>query len=981
MSSLRFGIVLLLFGGWVGYGAQDDRTWDFEDGLKGWSFAPGTCAVVVEPGNPGNHVLRITATKAHHTQFLLDELPGKNGFLLSFRVRVLKWTGAPPTVYAYGRLDGGMMRALGMSQRSSYTFCWYGKKESNPRLGGAGIGYGTKGRWVRVKIACIGDRMLAKVWADGSAEPAWQSEGRDPRDLGGRCGLGLWTSPTTPSTAEALYDDIRFVALTPERMKAFGIRLGPRPGLRPAEVPASGGVFRVAGRTGLATARMAVAFDDLTGELTNVVDLATGREFVAREPKRPLFGVRLTRPHAGESLALSSRDFRRVAIRRVGGGPGLSIEFRDHIALPVSASVAIRPEPGGGVRLQFALQNPTEWSVASVAFPRMPAPAVLGDDDADDALLMPWGGGSVLLSPGRRTQQRSADYPGSAFAQFFAYYDRTAGLYTAMTDSQGHCKVFRLECVKDALVAVNLEHRFPELPGRDIRIPYDIVLRTFTGDWRDAAAIYKQWAEQQPWCAKKLTERDDIPPFLKEGAGIIIAPITTANVRARSVGENLEKLPDLMDAYRKRTDLAHMVFVPYGWENRGTWAGINYFPTVPSDEAWVKVNAELKRRGHRTAFLTSGYWWVVKRKKTGNGPAFDDTADFERRKGMCVQKADGTVWTVNWYDRVKQFGSWRGLSAALCHGSSEARNTMKDIFLNVAGLGVPLVSFDQEIGGRQAAPCYSRSHGHPPGYGKWMWTAFRDVCKEILGAGKPLQPELGLFLENVSELAVPYMSTYWSRQFGVIDVGATGGRGIGLFSYLYHEYVTAIGAALVQGQGARGVGPDPGVRRYAFANNLVRGLIPGPFMHFVPLAGGAPWQRDIASAYFSYCRPYRHFPEYLLLGKTIPPPAVECAAVKLYFYRRDGKNGKPLKKGGIPVSRIPLSLPAVTAGAFEAADGSVGVFLVNTTTEPQQAVVALPPERRVTMYSATREVLRGATTGDHLSLKLEPVGVRILLWE
>ncbi len=127
----------------------------------------------------------------------------------------------------------------------------------------------------------------------------------------------------------------------------------------------------------------------------------------------------------------------------------------------------------------------------------------------------------------------------------------------------------------------------------------------------------------------------------------------------------MENLPDMMDAHRKKTGLKHMVFVPYGWEGRSMWAGINDFPTIPSDEAWVKVNAELKRRGHRTAFLTSGYWWVVKRKKTGNGPAFDDAADFERRKGMCVQKADGAPWTVDWYDRTKQFGSWRGLSAAL----------------------------------------------------------------------------------------------------------------------------------------------------------------------------------------------------------------------------------------------------------------------------------------------------------------------------
>ena len=104
---------------------------------------------------------------------------------------------------------------------------------------------------------------------------------------------------------------------------------------------------------------------------------------------------------------------------------------------------------------------------------------------------------------------------------------------------------------------------------------------------------------------------------------------------------------------------------------------------------------------------------------------------------------------------------------------------MKQIFLRIASLGVSLISFDQEIGGGQNAPCYSRTHGHPPGYGNWMWTDFRDLCAEILRDGKPVEPELGLFLENVSELAIPYMATYWSRQFGEVGVGAADARRVG----------------------------------------------------------------------------------------------------------------------------------------------------------------------------------------------------------
>ncbi len=957
--------------------AAQERAWDFEsdaDGLRSENTASG---IIAEPGNPANHVFQIVATQAHHTRLTVEGSETLRNFVMRFRVKVLEWTGAAPTAYAYGAVGKGGMRILGLGRDGGGLSCWYGRQEQNPQLGRVGIGYGEPSqRWTHVQIACYDGYILAKAWPEGQPEPYWQAEGRDPRNIQGLIGVGLWTSPRTPSTAKAIYDDLRVTPIGKADLQRFGIRIGPRPALAAADVPKTPGVFRVSGRTGLSTGAAAIAFDNETGEITNFVDLRTGRELVAREPKEALFDIRLTQPYAGRQTTLSSRDFRRVKVAQREGR--IAITFSQHPALPivVTATAEVR---GDATRLGIKVTNPTDWCIASLLYPKWPAPPKLGDDATNDALVMPWHSGGVLPAPGSTWQNRTVDYPGGMFAQFVAYCGGEAGLYMAMDDSAGHCKRVHLRCTPGEYVRVTFEHQLPEVPRQDVELPYRVVLRTFQGDWRDAAAIYKQWAEQQPWCAKKLAERDDIPQFLKDGAGIVIAGMWRKEGRARLFGPNMEKLPDMMDAYRKKTGLKHMVFVPYGWEGRGTWAGINYFPTIPSDEAWVKVNAELKRRGHRTAFLTSGFWWVVKRKATSSGPAFDDTADFERRKGMCVQKTDGAPWTVDRYDRTKQFGSWRGLSAKLCHGSPEARSTMKEIFINVAKLGVPLVSFDQEIGGAQRTPCYSRSHAHPPGMGAWQWTGFRDLCADILREGKPVQPELGLFLENVSELAIPYMATYWSRQFGVVDVGAGGGRGIGLFSYLYHEYVTAIGAACVQGQGYHGARPHPGLRRYAFANNLVRGLIPGPFMHEVPLRGGDKWRREVASAFFSYCRPYKHFPEYLLLGKTVRPLSIECADAELYYWVRDSKTGKPRRKGGPPLAKRPLVLPAVTTGSFEAADGSVAAFVVNTTREPQAATVLVPKGRRVTVYAADRSGARELASTGRVALSLEPLGVRVLV--
>lgn len=962
--------------------AAPGRLWQFPGGLDAWQQPAGKCGVVTDPDDPRNHVYQIDTTKPHHTQLILRGSEATPDFVASLRFRVISFTGAEPNVYVYGRLAKGGFRGLVVHGSRAGVFCYFGQGRQNPTLGSVMLGKeGTKQGWVHAKLACFGDFVAAKVWLDGRREPRWQVTGRCPGQARGRFAVGVWTSPRTPSRATVQFDDLRFKPLTEEDLDAEGLQVSPRPPLDLRRVPKAGGRFETPALIGLATKATVVAFNRKTGDLAHVVDRASGREFVSPIVGRPLFSLRLTRPYAGESQQTTAADFRRVETRSAGSR-GVELRFSEHAFLPLRVAVQAEAEEDGSVSLRWNAGNDSNYAMAGIAFPQMAFPAKLGENPDDDRLILPWADGSVLFAPGTLSQSRSGLYPGSAFTQFTAFFDPTAGLYLAALDSAGHCKRWTLRTARGVSVEMSLSHLRPETPRREVSLPYPVVLATFHGDWRTAADRYKRWAVRQPWCAKKLADRDDVPPFLKEGAGVLIAGIRNRAGRSPAVSPNFERLPELTAAYRRRTGLAHIIFVPYGWENRGTWAGINYFPAFPSNEAWIRINAELKAQGDRTAFLTSGFWWVIKRRRTYNGPAFDDTAAFKRREGMVIHRADGSPFLVDHYDRVGRSGDWRGLSAKLCHGSREARRTMRDVFLNVARLGVSLVSFDQEIGGGQLVPCYSKDHGHPPGYGTWMWADFRDLCAEILRRGKPIQPELGLFMENVSEQAIPYMATYWSRQFGEVDHGAVGARGVGLFSYLYHEYTTAIGAACVQGQGVTGTRPSPQLRRQVLANNLVRGLIPGPFLRSVPLTPTSKWQKEIAPAFFSYCRPYAHFPEYLLLGATRRPPKVDCHPVEAWFYRR-APNGKPLRTGGPKVRKVTVSLPAVAAGSFEANDGSAATVLVNTTLSPQEATVTVPQGvESVVLYDADRTVHRREKPAAHVrrvKVALEPLGTRVLV--
>ncbi|MFA6564593.1 MAG: DUF6259 domain-containing protein [Verrucomicrobiia bacterium] len=957
--------------------ASADR-WDFENNAAGWREPAGS-GIVAEPSAPANHAYQIVATQPHHTQLRLNGSETSPDFVVSARFKVLSFEGEPPVVYFYGRLTTGFV-AISVARNKASGMAYSGPKGDNPHFGGTAIP--AHEGWVNVKFACWKDRFYAKLWPQDAREPRWQIHGETTGHDKGGFAVGVWASPQKPSSARVLFDDITFQPLTDEDAPTLQLSAAKRPTLDPARVSPKDGVVETASDIGLATASMLVAFDRASGELTHIVHRSSGREFVSPRESRPLFGISLTKPRQGKTTELSANDFRKAAAVKTGAGR-VELSFSDHPSLPITARVTATAGADGFVRLRIAVANKTDWAVARIAFPQFAAPAALGGDAADDRLLLPLShsDGSVIEAPGLLSQTRVAMYPESAFTQFAALYDSKAGLYLATHDPDGHCKELGVRSTKNQFVEIPLAHLLPEQPGRDVSLPYEVVLGAFSGDWRDAANIYKQWAKRQPWCGKKLAQRDDIPQFLKDGAGIIIAGIQNPKGYNGFLGDNLERLPQLMSDYRKRTGLAHMVFVPYGWENRGTWAGIHYFPAVPSDEAWRGANAALRAQDDRVAMLTSGFWWVVKRKETSNGPAFDDSADFERRKEMVIRNANGSLFTADFYERTKEQASWRGLSVKLCHGSAEARKTMLEIFLNTARLGTPLVSFDQEIGGGQHQPCYSETHGHPPGYGNWMWTSFRDLCADILRQGKPIQPELGLFMENVSELAIPYMATYWSRQFGEVDHGATGARGVGLFSYLYHEYVTAIGAACVQGQGPLGTRGSPDLRCHILANNLTRGLIPGPFIQDVPLEPvNDKWKSPVAEAYFAFCKPYARFPEYLLLGETRRPPRVECTDHEVWFYRQDSR-GQSLKPGGPKVVKTTLKLPVVTAGSFAAADGSVGTVIVNATSQAQTATVRLNgPARRATLFRTDRtEEKRWERSPDKVEVRLEPFGTRCLV--
>lgn len=195
--------------------------------------------------------------------------------------------------------------------------------------------------------------------------------------------------------------------------------------------------------------------------------------------------------------------------------------------------------------------------------------------------------------------------------------------------------------------------------------------------------------------------------------------------------------------------------------------------------------------------------------------------------------------------------------------------------------------------------------------------------------------------EQTSELAIQLSGTYWSRQFTVIDFPVFNARGIGLFSYLYHEYVTAMGAAVVQGQGLMGKQPDYLMRTTALANTLVRGLIAVPFAADVE-SNDTAWHRNCSAAFFSYAAVPKYFKEWLVFGATIPPPEIASRNLSTWLWRGEAAN--PFHYN--------TTVPAVVAGAFANRGGNQGIVLASVSPTAQSATVTLPPFNRLPPFAA-----------------------------
>ena len=697
-----------------------------------------------------------------------------------------------------------------------------------------------------------------------------------------------------------------------------------------------------------------------TGGLAGLIDVKTGRNYIIKRNGTgvPLF--RLTCSEIRDGVVLpgeikfSSLLAQEITYKKINEEIRFYFSRIDGMDLNAECTVCLKENPALSY-WRIKITNNTDYAIKLIEYPVIHAVIQLGDSIDDDRILLPKQDGYLLGNPllmewegdapERRYNQRY-DYPGEGrefpagiSAQLLAYYDEEGGMYLAVHDSEGHAKMLGPVWIRgDSYDILDFTpvHRIPEYPRNDYTSPYDTVIGCFYGDWQAAADIYKSWAKNQEWCRKRITEREDIPDWIKKGAFFF-----NFRLRYQKDGENyLNRAPEYVNRWGKELGIP-MVAMMCGWEKIGEWVGPDYFPPYGGEERFRRLCGNMKQKGIRPfPFGLSGLKLPIRKKIGKDWPQpelevdYDNRAVFEEKyRQHAALGPDGNLIMDS------EVESWDGLHAYACAATPQAWEQLHDATLKlVKDFGVQVSQMDQVFNGG-CTECYNPLHGHPLGRGKWQVDEIKKIYSSTRKKAKEIDPEFALSQEFQSELFIQYLDIYHGRNYDQ----PRGLIGVPLFSYLYHEYIPCYGGdwSSFLSDNTSGI--------YYHAANFVYGNLPAgcPQTMWRMTRNVEPEEADegIMRMAKNTCTLFQRFPHYLIMGEMLNTSKILVPEVKVKFC---GLNFSGWRKRE-------MSMPAVLHCAWKSLEGRIAYALANISSEPHTFFMDIPQhgiERdvKITLY-------------------------------
>ncbi|MBT3379722.1 MAG: hypothetical protein HN742_36475 [Lentisphaerae bacterium] len=539
--------------------------------------------------------------------------------------------------------------------------------------------------------------------------------------------------------------------------------------------------------------------------------------------------------------------------------------------------------------------------------------------------------GNGILGKERRFQPNRSGHS----MQFDAYYNDTHGLYLGCFDGQQNLKRYVLEATPDAGLSWGIVHvpNNMKVVPQNWTVPYDKVIRTFRGDWYDAARIYREWALQQTWTAEgPIHERKSTPNWFKEVDEWMMRNFTHEP-------KGLEYDPIVKDVLAG-CSVGHYAG-DFGKEGHQLIDSPDRFPLKPGDHEFIQAS---RTNSRPIMAYIQGICWDRESpsyvRENGNEHTVRNfygkrvVWDFSARKNIgriCAIAHPGSVWGECLGKTVEQMAA-AGMRAAYLDSNNHAGTYMN----------------------------FNPNYGSDVGGGRGYIQSNRAMVRAMKTRARKVDPGFCFSAEsfwegNMAELDA-YLVCNTTYQFLQGDQVTA----IPLAHAVYHDrtimYCSWVGRHDLQEDNANGYVAK-------FAQTLVWGVKPGWNQ---PTFFTRFRNKEIAIE-FSRKRyaMYRAAKPYLLYGDMLRPPAYTTSphTMDLRWYRAWREH------------YYDITLPTVLRSLWRAPDGSVGLVLYNISAEDQTADVTIPnssiPAGKPARMTYPDE------TPDALSVEVGPKSIRV----
>ncbi len=583
----------------------------------------------------------------------------------------------------------------------------------------------------------------------------------------------------------------------------------------------------------------------------------------------------------------------------------------------------------------------------------------------DDQFLLPTASGALIRNPSQSITS-PFNAPKNAFwttfTQFHAYYTHDdVGLFFSTRDPN-HFRSKYKGYAADGSKMMLVSGEYGENPAtlNDFEFPYPHMIGVFEGDWYDAVQLHRSWVQTTPIVsAGKLSARADIPNWFKEMGVHFLQNYHASDLDVSQPYDPVGFFTKVHEYYLPCTEYASnpvsctpgvvspekMMVFNWNWtmneynDTTDTWS---YNPAAVENMAYGEYVPYTTVPALATALASknvqlSGY--TLSFGTSVNGPSYGPPTSLSteaciKPTGVPTLVTEGAPVGSNNVSMMDPSSTkWKN------HYANIAKN-------NMAAKGMKGIYLDNPYWVGQG--CYNPTATHNKGQGgTYIFEGYKNLMNQIRSTARQVDPEFVLFFEQGIE-------TYLSSADGFSNYGQSdppldfatpsAQTSVPLMETLYHDYIPFL------------VGneyPSAALQNYSAYNGnslkfqeamaamlsagYIRGKIPfssEPYM----LAGGALHDGDASN--FDLFTEYLKLlvkvrkgeaKKYLVYGQLIRPLSSNQLGVGADYSYTITSNP--------PGETFNHSQPPVLHSVWRAADGKMGVLLLNYTNDIQNVAL------------------------------------------